>query len=262
MKIITFAKFQMTATIGEYLPVAEESYDYEGPIEKACFGGASSQEKAISSDQTNMLQTLMGNYQQQFGNQSAIYKNLTAGAGAIFAQGPGQYGFTPQENAAVRTLSDSQTASAYQNAAKTVGEQLASVGGGNVLLPSGTVAGIQANIAQQAAAQQSNQQLGITEAGYQQGLQNYNQAANVLSGVAAGENPLGYAGQATGAGQAAFGGASQIQQANQQGWQTVAGILGGAGSSFLSGFGQGLGKSQGQGSQGQGGGNSTFDLGG
>lgn len=241
MKIYTKIVLQMTDKIGEYLPVAEESYEYDGPIAKACFGGASSAETSINAQQQQMMSTLMGNYQQQFGNQSSILNNLTQGASAIFNQGPGQFGFTPQETAALRTQADTGTAQAYQGAKQATNESLASIGGGNVLLPSGTAAGLNANIAQGAAQQQAQSQLGITEAGYQQGLANYNQAANVLSGVAQQENPLGYAGQTTGAGQAAFGGASSINQQNQQGWQTVAGILGGAGSSFLGGLGKGLG---------------------
>jgi hypothetical protein len=206
-----------------------------------CFGGASSQEKSINASQGQMMQQLMSNYSQQFAGQQAILGSLQQGAQSIFAAGPGQFGFTPQEAAALRTQADTGTANAYQSAKQAVGEQAASIGGGNMALPSGSIQGINANLAQQAAAQQASQQLGITEAGYQQGLQNYNTAAGVLSGVAQQENPLGYAGQATGAGSAAFSGASNINQQNQQGWQTVAGILGGAGSAFLGGLGKGLG---------------------
>jgi hypothetical protein len=216
-----------------------------------CFGGASSGEKAINADQTTMLNNLMSSYQKQFAGQSSILSSLGAGASAIFGAGINQYGFNPAQDAAYRTQSDTSTANAYQSAKQAVGEQAASIGGGNMTLPSGTLAGINANLAEQAGAQRSNQQLGITEAGYQQGTQNYLNSANILSGVAQQYNPLGYANASTGAGQAAFSGASSINQQNNQGLQTVAGILGGLGTSFLGGFGGGLGKSMGGGGGGQ-----------
>ena len=70
MKIITYAKFQMTDVIGEYIPIAEESYEYEGPLALGCFGGASSSETAINQQQQQFMSTLQNNYTQQFGAQT------------------------------------------------------------------------------------------------------------------------------------------------------------------------------------------------
>lgn len=200
-----------------------------------CFGGASSQEQSISQSQQQMMTTLQNNYGQQFKNQSAILSSLTNSANSILAAGPGQYGFTPQENAALRTQADSGTAAAYQSARQAAGEQMAAIGGGNTYLPSGTQSAINANIATQAASQQANQQLGITEAGYQQGLANYQNAQNVLSGVAQQENPLGYAGAATSASNSAFGSANTIQQQQNAKMQSIMGLVGGIAGGVLSG---------------------------
>lgn len=35
MKVITFAKFQMTENVGEYIPLSEESFEYQGPVAMA-----------------------------------------------------------------------------------------------------------------------------------------------------------------------------------------------------------------------------------
>jgi hypothetical protein len=183
-----------------------------------------------------MMQQLQQNYSTQFANQSAILSSLNSTFGNILAAGPSQFGFSPQMTSALRTQSDTGTANAYQSAKQAVGEQAASIGGGNMALPSGTLTGINANLAQQAASQQSNQQLGITEAGYAQGLQNFNNAAGVLGGVAQQYSPLGYANATTGAGQAAFGGANTINQQNLAGQQQMWGLIGGAGGALMNGL--------------------------
>lgn len=205
-----------------------------------CFGGASQQEQQISQSQQQMMQTLQNNYNTQFAGQSAILNNLNTSASSILSQGIGQKGFTPAEEAAMRTQASEGTAGAYKMAKAATGESLAALGGGNVFLPSGTAAGISANLAQSAAAQNAAQQLGITESSYAQGRQNYLQAANILGGVAGQMQPLGYAGAATTAGGQAFGSASQIQQQNQAGQKALMGMLGGgleAGLSFIPGAG-------------------------
>lgn len=201
-----------------------------------CFGGASSAETSINQSQQQMLTTLMNNYQQMFKGQTGILSSLQNSAAPILAAGPNQYGFSPTEDSALRTLSDTSTANAYQSAKQATDEQMSGVGGGNTFLPSGTEAGINANIATAAANQRANQQLGITESGYATGRQNYINSANILGGVAGQMNPLGYAGATTNAGSSAFGGASQINQQNNAASQILGGLIGGAGSALLGGF--------------------------
>ena len=47
MKIYSASHFQMTDIIGEYIPVSEVSYEYEGPI--ALSKGATDEEKATAA---------------------------------------------------------------------------------------------------------------------------------------------------------------------------------------------------------------------
>jgi hypothetical protein len=236
MKIIRSATFQMTENIGEYLLVREDAYEYSGPVALACFGGASSAEKTINNQQQQMMSTLMSNYSQQFAGQQAILGNLQNAYGSILAAGPGQMGYTAPELAALRTQSAQGTAQAYQQAKQATGESLAAIGGGNTFLPSGTVAGINANLANSAAQANASNQLGITTAGYQQGLQNFNQAASVLGNVAQIQNPLGYAGATTSAGSSAFGGANTINQQNNAAQQALLGLAGGGVAGILGGI--------------------------
>ncbi|MGH9537364.1 MAG: hypothetical protein ACRD3H_05555 [Terriglobales bacterium] len=212
--------------------------NYDGPIELA--KGADATEKAIADQQSQFYNQLQTNYQTQFAGQSAILKSITDAFTPILNAGPSQQGFSAQELAAMRTQADTGTAQAYQNAKQATGEALAAQGGGNTFLPSATKAGIMANTANQAAAQQAQQQLGITQANYEQGRQNFLSAANVLSGpngVASMMNPLGYAGSATNAGDSAFSSANTVYQQNKaasQGlWGELGGIAGGIAGSFI-----------------------------
>ena len=137
----------------------------------------------------------------------------------------------------MRTQSDTGTAQAYQNARQAFGEQESAIGGGNVPLGSGTIAGINANLASQFDQQQSNQQLGITQANYAQGLQNFNNAAGALGGVASQYAPNQTASAALGAGGQAFGSADTINQQNLQAQQGLLGLAGGVLGDITGGLG-------------------------
>jgi len=223
-----------------------DEFVWTGPV--AWCKGATDQEKATSASQNQLFQTLQQNYSTQFANQSAVLQSLQTAFNPILSAGIGQYGFTPQEDAALRTQADSGTAAAYRSAKAAAGESLAAVGGGNTFLPSSTKAGINASIATSAAQQRAGQQLDITRSGYDLGRQNFLTASNALSGVAQLQNPLGYSGAATSAGNAAFGSEEAIQQADAAAspWSTIGGILGGAAGSFLGPLGAGVGSSIGK----------------
>jgi hypothetical protein len=195
--------------------------------------GPSSQQLQLAGQQQNFYQTLQSGYQQAFAGQTSLLNSLQASFQPILAAGINQYGFSPQENAALRTQATTGTASQYQAANQATQEELASVGGGNQALPSGAAAELTQQNALAAAQQESTEQLGITQAGYQQGQANYMAAANALGGVAQAWNPEGYAGLTTGAGSAAFG--EQTQNANQSStmWAGVGGAAAGAAGAAL-----------------------------
>lgn len=211
--------------------------------------GPSAAEKQLQQQQASFYQTLTQSYQQQFANQNAILQTLQTSFNPIIQAGPNQYGFSAQEDTALRTQSSEQTSREFANALTTQEESMAARGGGNDMLPSGAEAAIEANIRGQEASTESGRQLGITEAGYQKGTQDYWSAVNAESGVAKAYDPTGYIAGSNTAGENAFSSADKIYQEEQAAspWGAIGGTLGGiAGAaigSIVPGVGTAIGKS-------------------
>lgn len=223
-----------------------EWFDYNGPIAEA--KGATTQQKDLLAQQQEFYSSLRKDYGTRFKDQTAILKTLNDGMSSIFSAGVGQKGFSPEEERAMRTQVTEGTAGTYAKAAKAVNAGLATRGGGQMVLGAGAEEQLRGEMATAAAGEESRQQLGITQANYATGRENFWKAGSVLGGVAQMENPEGFAGQATGAGAAAGKTASEIQQADAAAspWGIVGGILGGAASAFAGGFGSGLGGAAGK----------------
>jgi hypothetical protein len=200
--------------------------------------GSNSQQQQISDSQQQMYQTLNQNYATTFGQDQAITSALTAQFQPILAAGPSQTGFSQGELTNLNTAATENVAQNYAAAQKATAQVLAARGGGNDLLPSSTSAQLIAQNTNLAAQQRAAAQNTIQQANYAQGYQNWTQAASVLSNTAQLINPLGYAGQATGAGTAAANTANQIAQQNNSIWNAAIGALGSVGGmatgSFLS----------------------------
>lgn len=214
--------------------------------------GASAQQTSLANSQQNFYNTLSADYNQQFANQNAILGTLRNSLAPIVQAGPNQFGFSKAETNNLNSQALQGTGQQYTNAAKSLGESQAAQGGGNSYLPTGAQAQQQATLAATGANQASNQLMGIQQAGYQQGYNQYQSAVNALGGVASQYNPTGYAGDATGAGNAAANEANQVAQLNNEAspWNLVGGILGGAVGAgldaFTGGIGGTLGKSVGK----------------
>jgi hypothetical protein len=217
--------------------------------------GPSSQEKnafntqqTINTQQYQNFKTLSDQAASIFGSSSQIFKDLTSAFEPILSAGPGQSGFSPSELANLRSQAITQTGNAYRNASQAAGERAAAAGGGNALLPSGSTAQMQANIAQAGAGATAGELSNINLQNAQVGRQNWLQAASVLGGAP------GVFGAATsaggllaGSGNSAMQGAEQVFNnaqtvQNQNNWwmKPVAGALGGA-LSFIPGVGPLLG---------------------
>ncbi len=167
-----------------------------------CFlsGSQASTDAQANASSAAAFQTQMQQaFKQQFGESSAITGALTKAFLPTLQAGPDQYGYTPGEDAALRTQSEDATAQAADQAEQAYGAETA--GSDSTGLPSGAAAQVKGDILSGAAEENAAQQGNITQTGYEQGRQNYLNAARALSGTAALENPLGYAGetnQATG----------------------------------------------------------------
>lgn len=246
MKIYTRIEMQWDASLQQYVTVSEDSFDCPENGLALC-KGASSSENSINQQQQQFQNTLQSDYGQQFANQSNILSSLTNSLSPTVAAGPNQFGYSTAQTNALNSTAIQGTAQAYNNAQKALQNQQAAQGGGNMQLPSGVASQNNATLASQGANQESSQLLGIQNAGYQQGNANYNNAVSALGGVSSQYNPTGYASATTGAGSAAFGGASTIQQQNAASspWSTIGGLLGGAAGSFLGPLGGSIGKSLG-----------------
>jgi len=211
--------------------------------------GPSGAEKQIGGSEQKLSQIMQSNYIQNFGQQQAVLQSLNNTFTPIVEAGIGQQGFGPQELAALNTQATEGVAANYQKAQQALNTSLATRGGGNEILPTGASAALKETLASQAAQAQSAANLGITRENYAQGRQNWREATAGLETLGQQYNPVATGGLATGANQAAFGEASQIQQQqNQLGADIAGGItsLGmgaltfGAGAAGGGGFAGGL----------------------
>lgn len=200
--------------------------------------GASAQQTDLANSQQNFYNQLSSNYSQQFQNQNAILGTLQKSLNPIVNAGPNQYGFSAAETNNLNSQALQGTGQQYANASKALGQQQAAQGGGNSYLPTGAQAQQQSSLAAGAANQASNQLMGVKQAGYQQGYNQYQSAVGQLGGVAGMYNPNGVASGANSAGGVANSEANQVTQLNNAAspWNLVGGILGGAASAVTGGL--------------------------
>jgi hypothetical protein len=199
--------------------------------------GSTGQQQQISDAQQQMYTTLTNNYNTAFGQDQAITGALTAQFTPILNAGPGQQGFSSQENQSLNTSATANIAQNYAAAQKATAQILAARGGGNTMLPSSVDANLISQNTNEAAAQRSQAQNTITQANYAQGYQNWQQAAQVLGNTASLINPLGYASNATSSGTAAANTANQIASQNNSIWNAAIGALGSIGGAAVGNLG-------------------------
>jgi hypothetical protein len=167
--------------------------------------------------QTELGDAQLAAYQQasqltseQYANQQAIFAPMVSQFQSIYAKGPDQKGFSPEEESELSATAEEGTAENYGDAARAVGETEAAQGGGTNPLPTGASSAIQSNIATSAAKEESSQESQIEAADYSQGYNEWENAGQGLETIASGENPLGYESNETSSGSAAGTTASQI----------------------------------------------------
>ncbi len=196
--------------------------------------GPSASEQSIAGQQAQFFQTLQQSYSEIFANQAQFRNALFNQYSGVLAGGPGQFGYTPQQQASMETTAANQSAGAFQNSQQALAQKFASQGGG-AAAPSGTVAQAEATLAAGGAAEQAQVQNQITQQGYALGNQNFLNAEQGTLGLISQTNPTGYASAATGAGSAAFSSANTINQQKEAGsfGAIAGGILGDVAGSFI-----------------------------
>jgi hypothetical protein len=194
--------------------------------------GATGAQEQLQTAQMNFYNTMTAEQSSTFASNQAILSALTKSFQPILEAGISQQGFSPAELQNMESEATTGSGQAYANASKALAAQQGDEGGGTTYIPSGAKMEQQEQLATSAAQNLATEQSNITAADYATGRQNYLEAANVLGGVAAGYNPTGYAGQATGAGSAASTTANEIASENSSWMNLAAGALGAAGTAF------------------------------
>jgi len=190
--------------------------------------GASKGEKLAGAQIRKTSNALYTSFQKIYADNSAILGSITNALTPIVKGGASQYGFSAAEDAALRTQATAELARAGRSASGAVRSALASRGGGNVLLPSGSEASIEAGLAENEAYKQAEAQLDITGKGYETGRENFFRGTGML-GAAPGEleAPITRAGGAAMSGSQAYAGSEKYLAAAGRRWmKPVAGIIG------------------------------------
>lgn len=259
MQITTRAEYVWSSKQDRYILLRKVSRPDNGRI--AFCKGASAQQTDLGNSQQSFYQSLTSDYAQQFGSQNAILSTLQNSLNPIIAAGPNQFGFSTGETNTLNSQAIQGTGQQYSNASGALKAAQAAQGGGNSLLPSGVASQQQAGLASAGANQASNELLGIQQAGYTQGHQQYENAVSQEEGVAGLYNPNGLLGGVNSAGSAAGGTLNEINQENNAAspWGLIGGALGGIAGSFVGmpGLGASLGGSIGGGVSNELGGNQS-----
>lgn len=195
--------------------------------------GPTQAQTQLTNEETAAYEQAQTMTAQQYGAQSAIYAQMTPQFESIFAKGPSQEGFSPEETATLNAQAVEGTAENYSSAAKAVGEKLAGEGGGTNPLPTGASTELEGEIASSAAGEESKQESEIKSADYVAGRSNYKDAAVGLEGVATGLDPLGYEGAATSAGNSANTEANAIATEDDSWINAVIGAAGTIGGAYV-----------------------------
>ncbi len=160
---------------------------------------------ANQTAQTNFYNTLTQNYNQQYGQWTDQMGKLNSVISPILNAGPGQYGFAPGEDAAIRGGAITADAAAATNAEAATNRQITAENGGASLMPTGAADELKQQSDVAAAQKTASDQNTITEAGYAQGNANYNGALSADEFALGSMNPNAFAGAASSGGSAATG---------------------------------------------------------
>lgn len=221
--------FRLTDNADEYILIGSDRVEYSGEW-AFCKGDTTAQQEEEA--QAQFTQQLMQIFQQQYANQSATLAYLQGKMEPII--NAGGVGYTPEQLTALRTSASDTNAQQFQNAQAALQNSITANSGGSKLVGvSGAASEEMAALTAAGAEQEANSQNQITQANANLQQQNYWNAINVLNGVAAQYNPLGYSNSITG-GSNAVAGLSQAVTASQQ--NQLLGVLGGVVGGMATGW--------------------------
>lgn len=187
--------------------------------------GSSKNEQVAQQSEQELSDLMMQDFRQRFSQQSDAIMQLSQSLQPIVQAGPDQQGMGPRELAASNTAIINQTGQNYANAKAALQTTLDARGGGNVALPSGAEAQLQAALASREAGQESAEQLNLTRENYALGRQKYNAAVAGEEALLGQYNPTAYGGGASSGYGSSFSMAHTINQENNQAVADIAGAI-------------------------------------
>lgn len=193
--------------------------------------------EANENAQTNFYNTLTSNYSQDFGDFENVEQGLLSKLQPIVNAGPGQYGFDQTEDTAMRGADIDSDAAAAQSAQQATQRQITAANGGADLMPTGAADELREEGDVNAAQKLSSDMNSITQAGYQAGQQNYENALSGEESVMGMMNPNSFASAATSGGSSATSAVNADTNAQEasDSWMTmVGGALGGVSGALTS----------------------------
>jgi len=201
-------------------------------------GGPSSTQLELQQEEANFYKTQISAYNTAYKNFSDIQATLNKQFDPILKAGPNQRGFSDEERQVLNTQAVEGTAQGYAKARQALQENQAVQGGGtsNVNLTGGPQAQQQEELAALGASTESAEKLGITEADYSQGYDEWKNAVAGEENLAAGWNPNSFSGSVNSAAQTANSEANTITEEQQSVWKGVLGALGGIAGQAAGGF--------------------------
>lgn len=204
-------------------------YDYAGPL--ALFKGDKTVKAAETSQQT-FDASLQNIFTQQYATQKSNLDYLTSKLKPQIDAGG--TGYTPEQLASMRTGATDTNSAQFQAAQAALQNSISQRSGGSKLTGvSGASTEADAALLNSAAQTEAGSQEKITADNANLQQSNYWNAINTLNGVAAQNNPLGYASSAT-AGTGAVANASQAYTSSNQ--SQLLGALGGIAGGAVSGW--------------------------
>lgn len=166
---------------------------------------------SIEAQQQQTANTLSADFNKVFAGNQNILAQIAPSLEGIITKGVGQYGFTPEEDAARKSEILATNQAATRQASNIAGGELAAQGGGTTSLPSGSKEAIMGGIAERGAQAGASALQQETAQGYETGRANYFGATQELPQVASTLESAG-----TGLESLAQGSESEAGQTEQQ----------------------------------------------
>ena len=200
--------------------------NYKNPVRYINKGNESAA-NANQAAQASFYNTLTSSYAASYGQWTALTNSLNQSIQPIIAAGPGQYGFSVGENAALNANVIGNATTAYQNQQVAQNNQITAQSGGTAL-PSGAQLQLQQQSQLGQAKAISGAENAITQAGYAQGHANYQTALGQEQNLINAYNPNSFASAATGGGSASPGAVNAATSANTAAMAPITSLIGSA----------------------------------